>query len=817
MNYGHFSPDGKEYIIDNVATPRPWINYLYNNEYFSTISANGGGISYHRIPLHGRITRYRINDVPADRPGKYIYMQDQDSGEMWSLTWQPVGKHLEKYRVAHGFGYTRVESEVDGIQSELLFFVPGTDNREIWKSVLTNKTDRKRRLKITGYVEFALGHALVDLINQCDDQHFNRAHLDKDLNTLFATKTYWVTQTRGTQQQENKEWDQWAFFTVNHPIKSYETVREEFIGFYRNENNPIALESDRLRSKDTDFGNTVGAIQIEIELEPGEAKDVIFQLGVIPKVPVGTHNCVLTEGSRRKAQGSSKDEGSGMKDEGKYEVMKYKGVREVEEAFEEVKKYWDKYFSYTKVQTADTDVNIFMNGWSPYQAKVAFDIGRVTSFYYWGIGRGFGFRDTSQDTIAITISDPEKAKSRILMLARQMQSDGKVYHHFYGDGQGEFTKHCDDPLWFILAVTDYIRETGDFGILELIEPYTDNKKGTVLNHLMSVVTFVKGNLGMHGLPIFGRGDWNDTLDYIGGTDGGESVWGGMFYVSMLNLLTGLLDRIGRNDLKTGVLEISRKMARSLDENCWDGDWYIRAFGENQKRIGSKDNTYGKIFINTQTWAVLAGLNKDRQLTALNSVHRELDSFEGPKKCTPAYREIDPNIGLVTRCVWGKKENGAIFGHPVTWLIQAECLLGRGNEAYEYYKKMLPNRIDSDTFYAEPYVYSQYITSNEHDTAGRASHSWQTGTAAWMYRVVLDYIFGARAGYDGLIIDPVVPSEWKEFTLERVHRGTRYLIHVLNPTGVQKGVQEIKVDGIHLQGNVLPLAGLETCSVEVLMG
>jgi cellobiose phosphorylase len=768
MNYGHFSPDGKEYIIDNVATPRPWINYIYNNEYFSTISANGGGISYHRIPLHGRITRYRINDVPADRPGKYIYVQDQDTGEMWSLTWQPVGKQVEKYKVAHGFGYTRVESEIDGIRSELLFFVPRTENREIWKSVLTNHSGRKRRLRITGYVEFALGHALVDLINQCDDQHFNRVYLDKNLNAIFGTKTYWVTESRGTQQQENKEWDQWAFFTVNHPITQYETVREEFIGFYRNENNPIALETGKLRSRDTDFGNTVGAIQIEIELAPGEAKDVIFQLGVLPKEEV----------ERRKE-----------------EVRKYRNKEEVERAFKEVQAYWNEYFSHTKVRTPDNDVNIFMNGWSPYQAKVAFDIGRVTSFYYWGIGRGFGFRDTAQDTIAVTISYPEKAKQRIYLLARQMRSDGKVYHHFHGDGQGEYTKHCDDPLWFILAVTDYIKETGDFGILGHEEPFNDGNRGTILDHLMAVVNFVKGNLGAHGLPIFGRGDWNDTLDYIGGDDGGESVWGGMFYVAMLNLLIELLERIDRKDLKSEVEAVSGKMARSLDENCWDGEWYIRAFGENQKRIGSKDNKYGKIFINTQTWAVLAGLDPIRQKTALQSIRTHLDSEEGPKKCTPAYREIDPKIGLVTRCVWGKKENGAIFGHPTTWLIQAECMLGNGNQAFDYYKKMLPNRIDSDTFFAEPYVYSQYITSNEHDTAGRASHSWQTGTAAWMYRVVFDYIFGARAGYDGLTLHPVIPAGWKELTLERVYRGTRYIIHITNPDGKESGApMHIPVSG-----------------------
>ncbi|HBB91817.1 MAG TPA: glycosyl transferase family 36 [Bacteroidales bacterium] len=804
MNYGHFSPDGREYIIDNVATPRPWINYIYNNEYFSTISANGGGISYHRIPLHGRITRYRINDVPADRPGKYIYIQDQDSGEMWSLTWQPVGKHLEKYRVAHGFGYTRVESEIEGIQSELLFFVPRTDNREIWKSVLTNKSDKKRHLKITGYVEFALGHALVDLINQCDDQHFNRVYLDKELNSIFGTKTYWVTETKGTQQQENKEWDQWAFFTVNHPIKKYETVREEFIGFYRNETNPIALETGNLRCKDTDFGNTVGAIQIEIELEPGEARDVVFQLGVIPKVEF--------EGERKKA-----------KEKRKNKIQRFQDIQEVKDAFAEVRKYWDEYFAHTRVQTPDQDVNIFMNGWSPYQAKVAFDIGRVTSFYYWGIGRGFGFRDTAQDTIAVTISYPEKAKQRILMLARQMRGDGKVYHHFHGDGQGEYTKHCDDPLWFILAVTDYIKETGDFGLLDNVQPFNDGSSGTILDHLMSVVTFVKGNLGAHGLPVFGRGDWNDTLDYIGGDDGGESVWGGMFYVSMLNLLIELLARIDKPDLKSAVDEVSGKMTRSLDDNCWDGDWYIRAFGENQKRIGAKDNKYGKIFINTQTWAVLAGLDPKRQEQALESIRTHLDSEQGPKKCSPAYREIDPKIGLVTRCVWGKKENGAIFGHPTTWLIQAECMLGHGNEAFRYYKKMLPNRIDSDTFFAEPYVYSQYITCDEHETAGRASHSWQTGTAAWMYRVVFDYFFGARASYDGLIIDPTIPSDWKEFTMERVHRGTRYMIHVLNPDGKEKGVTRLIVEGVEIGKGVkdanycIPLTDKEICQVEVQLG
>jgi cellobiose phosphorylase len=460
-----------------------------------------------------------------------------------------------------------------------------------------------------------------------------------------------------------------------------------------------------------------------------------------------------------------------------------------------------------------------MRYWLPYQAKVAFDVGRVISFYYWGIGRGFGFRDTAQDTIAVTISNPEKAKERIQLLSRQMRIDGKVYHHFHGDGQGEFTYHCDDPLWFMLAVTEYLKETGDFGLLENVQPFIDEgKTGTILEHMLAVVSYAKNNLGKHGLPIFGRGDWNDTLDYIGGDDGGESVWGGMFYAAMLNLFAELLQQLGKNTELKEVTAVRDSLYKAVDENCWDGEWYIRAFGENNRRVGSKDNKYGKIFLNTQIWPVIAGFpDKERIVTAMDSVSKYLDSPEGPKKCTPAWREIDPNIGLVTRCVWGKKENGAVFCHPTTWVIQAETMLGRSNKAFAYFKKMLPNRIDSDIFVAEPYVYSQYITSNEHSAPGRASHSWQTGSAAWMYRVSYDYMLGIRSTYNGLMIDPAIPSHWKKFSAERVYRGTRYIIEVENNNGFQKGIKEIRVDGQLIAGNILPLTTNEVCEVKVVMG
>lgn len=792
MNYGHFSNDKKEYVITNPKTPSPWINYIYNGRYFSTISNNGGGISYFKSPLHGRITRYRINEVPSDRPGKYIYLRDNDTGEIWSLTWQPVGKNPQCYKVAHGFGYTRAEANYNEIESSVLFFVPQNDDQEIWKTLLTNQSNRTRRLSVYGYVELALGHALVDLINQCDDQHFNRSYFDKNLNTIFSTKTYWVTQTKGTQQQENKEWDQYTFFTVNHPISGYETVREQFIGLYRNENNPEALEKENLRSEDTDFGNIVNAIKVDIELQPNETTDLIFTLGVIEK--------------------ANFDENKTQR------VKKYISLSETEKAFQEVINSWENYFSHTTVDTPDDDVNTFMRYWLPYQAKVAFDVGRVISYYYWGIGRGFGFRDTSQDTIAVTISNPQKAKERIQLLSRQMRKDGKVYHHFHGDGQGEFTYHCDDPLWYLLAVTEYLKETGDFELLDEKQTFIDHEAESILSHMFSVVNYAKNNLGAHGLPIFGRGDWNDTLDYIGGDDGGESVWGAMFYAAMLSLFAELLQYLNKPDDANKVEIIKSQLIQAVEEHCWDGDWYIRAFGEKNRKVGSKDNTYGKIFLNTQIWPVLAGFpNQDRLFKAMDSVKLHLDSPEGPKKCSPAWREIDPNIGLVTRCVWGKKENGAVFCHPTTWVIQAETMLGRSNQAFDYFKKMLPNRIDSDIFVAEPYVYSQYITSNEHSKPGRASHSWQTGSAAWMYRVSYDYILGIRPTYEGIIIDPACPSHWKSYKAERVYRGTRYLFEIDNQSGVEKGVKQVIVDGIAINRNIVPATSNPICTVKVIMG
>ncbi len=792
MDYGGFKDGGREYLIENVATPSPWINYLYNERYFTFISNNGGGMSYLKSPLHGRITRYRINDVPPDRPGKYIYIRDRSTGSLWSLTWQPVGREREKYRVAHGFGYTRTECEIEGIESEAVFFVPVDSDQEIWRTRLVNLSEAKRDLSLYGYVELCLGHGHVDLINQCDDQHFNRVFFDSGLNTLFATKRYWVTRHAGTQQQENQEWDQWAFFTASDSATQFETLRERFIGPFRNEGKPLALESGELSCRDTDFGNAVGVLRVDVTLEPGESKELVFCLGVIPKKEFDPQK----EIAPRKHL-----------DPGKSAL-----------ALEKVREKWDEYLHGFQATTPDHEVNPLLNYWTPYQAKVAFDVGRVASFYYWGISRGFGFRDTAQDTQAITASDPERARERIRLLARQMFSSGKVFHHFTSDGRGETTKHCDDPFWFIPAVTGYIKETGDVSVLEREEPFLDGKSGTIMEHMLAAARLAGKELGEHGLPRFGRGDWNDTLDYIGGVEGGESVWGGMFYAAMLKELIDLLSHVKKNGSLQEMEQLRRNLESAVNEHCWEGDRFIRAFGAGGRKIGSRESKAGKIFLNAQTWAVIAGIaDRERLVCCMDSAREHLDTEFGPKICAPAYKEIDPEVGLITRCVAGKKENGAVFCHPVTWAVMAECLLGRGIRAYEYYKKTLPGSIDQDTFVAEPYVYSQYITSDEHSSPGRASHSWQTGTAAWMKKVVWEYMLGIRPTYEGLIVDPVIPSHWERFEANRTFRGTMHTIEVQNPQGVESGVSSIQVNGQKIEGCLLPMTEEKTCRVRVVMG
>ncbi len=792
--YGHFSKDGRQFVIERVDTPSPWINYLSNGKYTALISQNAGGYSFIECPKDGRITRWHPDALPADRPGRYIYLRDSSSGEYWSLSWQPAGGPREEYRAAHGFGHTTIAASHGGLESEVTFFVPVSDTLEVWKIDLRNSGDVRRTLSLFSYVEFCLGHALIDLINKPNDQHFNRARFSPDDGAIFATKTYWVTGSGTGARQENKEWDRWAFFASSLPVSSYECSRDAFIGPYRSEADPIGVETGELRGKDVDYGNVAGVLKNELELGPGEGTTVVIVLGVCPK---------------EEFPGRAKEL-----------VARYADASAAGDALGEVRKHWEAYMGAVSVEAPDEDLARSVNYWNQYQAKTAFDMSRSASYYHWGLTRGMGFRDSAQDTIGVAIAEPELARQRIITLAGQQLKDGRALHYFHPvSGEGELTGHSDDPPWLVLAAVSYVEETGDVSLLEEQIAYRDGGRGTLLEHLSRAIGASTGSLGPRGIPVFGRGDWNDTLDYVGGEKSGESIWGGMFLAHALGKMSELLGFTGMQQEAGEMSSVREALVKSLNEHCWDGKWYIRAINEKGGVLGSSSCREGRIFLNPQAWAVISGVaGADRGREAMDSVAEHLGTRYGPKLLAPAYTRVDPEIGLITRCAPGKKENGAIFCHAAVWCIIAECMLGRGDRAFDYYRKLLPSGMSQDLREVEPYVYAQYVTSDEHETFGQASHSWLTGTAAWMFRAALDYMLGVRPSLGGLLIDPCIPESWGEYRVRRLFRGAVYDVVVKNPLRVSKGVARMTVDGREHAGNRIPVvpAGGE-CTVIAEMG
>ena len=792
--YGQFSPDGTEFLIDQLDTPAPWINYLSNGRYTALMSANAGGYSFYMCPKDGRITRWYYNSLPADRPGRYLYLRDQDDGRYWTVSWQPCAADLKCYRAAHGLGYTRLECRYGGIEAATTYFVPRDDDLEVWYTRLTNRSRRVRRLRVYPSVEWCLGHALIDLINKPNDQHFNRVHLDKRRQILSATKTYWVTASTSGAVQENKAWDRWAFMSSSLPITGFAADREAFVGPYRDASNPVAVERGRLDSTPLSAGNAVGVLEHRVRLRPGESIEFAVVVGVCAK------DAFPGAASRL--------------------AKKYRDMGHVQRQLDTVKQYWRGYCGAAEVHTPSKALNRFINRWNPYQAKTTFILSRSASYYHWGVTRGMGFRDSAQDTLGPVIAEPGLVRERLLTLAAQQFSDGRCLHLFHPlSGEGEYTGHSDDPMWLIHATTMYLRETGDVSILKARAPYQDGGTGPLLEHLDRGLRLTLRRVGPRGIPTFGKGDWNDTLDFVGGTGQGESVWAGMFLVVALDCMAEIYGHIGQARRASALAKRRARLVRDLNRRCWDGQWYIRAMCADGRALGSRACKEGRIYLNPQTWSVISGVARGRRAqTAMDSVARHLDTAYGPKLLAPAYHEIDPNIGLITRCVWGKKENAAIFCHTVTWTVMAECLLGRGDRAMDLYERSLPGAIDADTCQIEPYVYAQYITSDEHEQFGRGSHAWLSGTAAWMWRVVLDYLLGLRPTLAGLVVDPCIPSRWRAYRLTRRFRGAEYHIHVRNPNRVCKGVRRVQVDGRSIRGTTLPILGAsESCQVDVELG
>ena len=790
--YGYFSEDGKEFIITRPDTPAPWVNYISNGRYTGLVSNTGGGFSYFMDPRDSRITRFRYNSLPWDRPGRYIYLKDMDE-TYWSLTWQPTAHKPDEYKCRVGLGYQTIESLYRDVRSEVTYFVPLHDDLEVWMVKLKNESYEPKRLSVTSYVELCLGHALVDLINQPNDQHFNRVDFDPENNTIFATKNYWVTYGGATVQQPNQAWDKYVFFTSSLQTESWDCLKESFIGPWRSEQNPIGVENGLLENTNITAGDACAALQSEIVIEPRSEVDFVIVMG-----------CVDVNNYKANA---------------KPLISKYTSMKNANAALVEVKNYWDKYLSTVKVETPDPEMNIMLNVMGKRQSWVTFNANRNAGYYHGGLLFGVGMRDQCQDMMGPILSEPDVAANRLLEVLTHEFQDGSTLHNYFKlTGVGEKTGHSDTPLWIPLAVINYIKETGDYDFLKNVVAFQDGGEADILDHVVRTIDYVLSNLTDNHLPKFGPGDWNDTLDYVGRKGIGESVWVAHYLCFILKETALLLENVC-SEVKcpaaSYLLETAKRfrdeyklVSDAINTRCWDGEWYIRGTRDDGGVIGSKTNTEGFIHMNAQSWAVISGVaNEERGKLALDSADKYLATARGPKMLYPSYKTLDGGIGLATRCVPGKKENASIFNHVAAWAILGNAIAGNGNRAYDYYRKTMPiiQASDPDVYKMEPYVYSEYVTSDEHPTFGQASHSWLTGSGVWMFRDGIDYILGVRPDYDGLIIDPCITDTWDGFKITRNFRGSVYEIEVKNPNHVQHGVKSLEVDGKIISGNIVPTA------------
>ncbi len=772
MKYGYFSKDEREYIITRPDTPTPWINYLSNGKYCAMISNTGGGYSFYVDPKEQRILRYRYNNIPIDRPGRYIYIRDNDTSEYWSPTWQPTLKKLENYECRHGLGYTGIKSLYKGINCNIHYHVPLNDNIEVWKLEIKNESSKQKNLNIFSYVEFCLWDAVSD---QRDLQYIQNVAVSKYDYDEKAIIYHFFSLKNGL-----------IFFYSNGDMINYDCDRTSFIGNYHSESNPICVEKGMCNNSEALGGNPIAAICNRLILNPNETKVLIFILGL----------------SKNKSQINEI-------------IQRYRDPELIEISRNQLNKRWEEYLEKFKVNTPDENFNLLINTWNPYQCKTTFDWSRYVSFYETGIGRGIGFRDFNQDTLGVCHTIPELVRKKLLIIAKNQFENGKVYHLYFPlTGKGGFPDYInpcmnffgDDHLWMIFAVNNYLKETGDFSILKEKVSYVEGSIGDLYDHLKRGINFTIDHLGPHGFPLVGTADWNDTLNLHGPNENGESVMIAMQFHKALLELSDIARELNLITDNEKYLDIAEKTKIHINKNAWDGEWYIRAFDDNGATIGSQKNEDGKLFLNTQTWAVMSKVAlKERALQCMNSVREHLVTEYGIKLLNPPYRRYHPELGGLTTFIPGLKENGSIFCHTNPWAEIAECILGRGDFAYEYYKKIAPTTKNdiAEIHEAEPYIYSQMITGNDHPKYGTAKNSWLTGTAAWTMKAATDWILGIRPEFHGLIIDPCIPTTWNEFNVNRHFRDSIYNIQIKNPKNISKGIEEIIIDNITVENNLIP--------------
>ena len=810
MKFGYFDDKALEYVITTPRTPLPWINYLGCNDFFSIVSNTCGGYSFYKDAKMLRITRYRYNSMPLDSNGKYYYIQDGDV--TWNPGWQPTQTPLDFYECRHGIGYSRFTAKKNGLKADLLNFVPLHDTCELNRLTLTNESETPKSFKVFSYVEFCLWNALDDMTNF--QRNLSTGEVEIDGATIYHKTEY--------RERRNH----YAFFSVNAKPDGFDTSRDAFIGTYSPASDPDAIRNGGCTGSVASGWYPVAAHELHVTLTPGESKTFLFVLGYAenPKDRKWEAPNVINKAPARRL------------------LAKYQTTEGADAAFAELKAYWENLLEGYHVESRDEKVNRMVNIWNQYQCMVTFNMSRSASYYESGIGRGMGFRDSCQDLFGFVHLIPEKARQRIIDIASTQFEDGSAYHQYQPltrRGNADIgSGFNDDPLWLIAGTAAYIRETGDFSILDESVPF-DNDEATcvpLFEHLTRSFEYTVTHKGPHGLPQIGRADWNDCLNLncfsdtpgesfqtTGPSEGpiAESVFiGGMFVrygkdYAKLCAHRGLLDKA-----KAAMTEV-QKMEQTVLNAGWDGEWFLRAYDAKGQKVGSHECEEGKIFIEPQGFCVLAGIGvkEGKAEKALSSVEKHLDTKYGIRILAPSYSHYYLNLGEISSYPPGYKENGGIFCHNNPWVSIAETVLGHGTRAFDIYKKTCPAYIEdiSEIHCTEPYVYSQMVAGSDAKYFGQGKNSWLTGTAAWTFVNISQHILGICPDYDGLRIDPCIPKDFGSYTVSRRFRGAMYRIHISNPDHVEKGIRKLTVNGKEVSGNLIPITeGVTKYEVDAVM-
>ncbi|MFO7870527.1 MAG: glycosyl transferase [Kiritimatiellia bacterium] len=766
MRYGRFDDKRRRYIIEQPDTPWPWINYLGDRDYCAIISNNAGGYSFCKSPGRNRILRYRFNSVPPDRPGRFIYLRNE-KGDYWSNSWSPVRKPLRRQKVvcSHGLGTTEITSRCRGIVSSVLYLVPLDAPIEIWKLTLTNRSRKPKTIDAFTYAEFS----------------FPFFNTETNLQAILYVAQTLCNDGIIVCQSPVPGWTyRNTFFASGSPVESYDCMRESFIGPWRDESSPIAVENGRCSGSCGSGGNACGALHMKYRLEPGESAESLFFIG---------------EG-----------------DYGEADRIRMEWTSErVETAIADLRSYWESRLDLFQCATPDGEMDSMLNVWNPYQNHVVFRWSRSASLIEAGNRDGLGYRDSLQDTLGIMYSLPDRARNTITDLLRGQASNGTALHKVQPltlkTGTGEIPApenvHSDDHLWIPLAVAAYVRETGKLSFLEEDVEYLDRGKAPVYEHMLASLKFARENRGPNGLSLCLTADWNDALRL--GTEG-ESVWTSMQFCVACRDFAEMADLLKRKGDAEEALRWREEMAGAVNAHAWDGEWYRRALMRDGGTIGSKNNEAAKIWLNPQAWSVISGVaGPERGRIAMDSVKEHLASEHGIHLFSPPHTDLLKDIPGRVCYPPGLKENAGIFCHPNPWAVIAETILGRGDRAVEYHRAILPRKSNdrAELRRAEPYVYAQFVTGKSHPDFGTAHNPWVTGTAGWSYVAAVQYILGIRPVFDGLALDPCIPSEWTGFEATRVFRGARYRTKVHNPDRRAGKVRVLKVNGRSVETNVIP--------------